>query len=235
MNWIFQLDEAWKARPDFWWEISLWDGNNGWTPGAACTPELAKQAKACQYIRDGQTYTSERFLGWAQFGMWLLRPRVVREFRGSAVPLEPWRPFFEQLLFAVDRVYKEPILGEFWRHGQLVHNAAHPHPFQNDIPEKYRDIPRWFLLDTDLDPPRPWKLTTNLPVFSLALVRGEAPDRRWLIYAHSPLRDRRGVEITLLDFGKVKVDIPRAGAFFLVEERTRGTTPVDQGEAAGRN
>lgn len=202
MNWIFQLDEAWQVKPDFWWEVSLWDGNSGWTPGTACTPELVKKAKACQYLQDGQTYTPERFLGWAQFGLWLLRPRVIREFRGSTEPLEPWRPTCEQLLQAVDRVYADPTLEEFWRRGTLVANRAHPHPFQADIPDKYRTLDRWFLLDTSLDPPRPWELTTDLPVFSLALVQGQPGARRWLVYAHSPLQDRPGVEITLPDFGR---------------------------------
>jgi len=30
---------------------------------------------------------AERALGWVQFGLWLLRPRVVREFRGHATSL----------------------------------------------------------------------------------------------------------------------------------------------------
>ncbi len=227
MNWIFQLEEAWKVNPDFWWEISTWDGNGGWTPGDECTPELEKKAKACQYIRDGQTYTPERFLGWIQFGMWLLRPRAVREFRASTIPLEPWRPFFEKLLLAVDRVHEEETLAEFWRHGRLVPNTAHRHPYQEDVPEKYRDVPRWFLLDTNLDPERPWELTTNIPVFSLALVLGETGKRRWLLYAHSPLEDRRDVEIALPEFGQVTVDVPRAGAFYVVYEPSRNLSRLN--------
>lgn len=83
MNWLFQLEEAWSVNPNFWWEVSIWDGNSSnWTPETKCTPEMVKKSKACQYIQDGQTYTPERYLGWVQFGMWLLRPRAVREFRG---------------------------------------------------------------------------------------------------------------------------------------------------------
>jgi hypothetical protein len=227
MNWIFQLDEALKANPDFWWEISLWDGNaSDWTPQTECTPEMIKRSKACQYMKDGQTYTHERYLGWVQFGMWLLRPRVVREFRGSTTPLEPWRPFFEQLLFAVDRIYADPTLKEFWRHGRLVPNRAHKHPYQQNIPEKYRNVDRWFLLDTNLDPPRPWELKTNIPVFSLALVQGENGSRRWLVYAHSPLEDRKNVIVTVPGFGDVTIDVPRAGTFCLVEEHSKEVTPI---------
>jgi len=226
MNWIFQLDEAWSVNPDFWWEVSLWDGNGGWTPATPCTPELLKKAKACQYMKDGQTYTPERYLGWAQYGLWLLRPRAVREFRASTVPLEPWRPFFEQLLLAVDRVYANEALAEFWRHGTLVPNTAHEHPYQENVPEKYQDVNRWFLLDTNLDAPRPWEQTTDIPVFSLALVRGEEVSREWLLYAHSPLEDRRRVEVTVPEFGPVTIDVPRAGAFYLVEEQGKSVKPL---------
>ena len=225
MNWIFQLDEAWKVNPDFWWEISLWDGNaSNWTPEADCTPEMIKKSKACQYAQDGQTYTPERYLGWLQFGMWLLRPRVVREFRGSTTPLEPWRPFFERLLFAVDRIYADETLKEFWRYGRLVPNREHKHPYQEDIPHKYRDLDRWFLLDTNLHPKRPWKHKTNIPVFSLALLRGQKGTRRWLVYAHSPLEDRQGVKITIPEFGDVTIEVPRAGVFYLLEESDNKVT-----------
>ena len=228
MNWIFQLDEAWKVNPDFWWEISTWDGNGGgWTPGTECSPELRKESKTCQYLADGQTYTPERFLGWVQFGMWLLRPRAVREFRGSTVPLAPWRPFFEKLLLAVDRVHESETLAEFWRYGRLVPNTAHRHPYQIDVPPKYRDVPRWFLLDTSLDPERPWEMQTNIPVFSLALVLGETGKRRWLVYAHSPLEDRREVEIALPEFGEVTIDVPRAGVFYVVGERGKDISRLD--------
>jgi len=227
MNWIFQLEEAWSVNPSFWWEISVWDGNSSdWTPDAKCTPEMIKKSKACQYMQDGQTWTPERYLGWVQFGMWLLRPRAMREFRASTTPLEPWRPFFERLLFAVDRIYADATLKEFWRYGTLVPNRAHRHPYQTDIPEKYRDLDRWFLLDTNLDSQRPWTQHTNIPVFSLALVRGDEGTRRWLVYAHSPLEDRQGVTITVPGFGKITVDVPRAGAFCLLSEPDRTVKPV---------
>ena len=221
MNWVFMLDWVYAKRPNFWWEVSLWDGNGGWRPGMAYSEKLLKKSKACQYMKDGQTYTPERFHGWAQYGLWLLRPRAVREFRASTVPLAPWRPFFEQLTKAVDRVHDSKTLADFWRHGRLVPNRAHKHPYQDDIPDKHKDADRWFLLDTDLDEPRPWTHKTNIPVFSLALVRGEKGARRWLLYAHSPLKDRQGVRITIPSYGPVTLDVPRAGAFYTLDEATR--------------
>jgi hypothetical protein len=250
MNWVFMLDEAWRANPNFWFELSTWDGNQpeSWIRGVNAAPaELVrkssvgltpeerrglaeadvKKSKTLQYLREGQTYPPERAGGWIQFGMWLTRPRVVREFRGHASQLGPVEPYWMELVHAVDRVWANPTLTEFWRHGKLVPNLAHQHPYQVDVPARLKDIPRWYLLDTSLDPARPWEQTTVLPVFSLALVQGEEGSRRWLVYAHSPLEDRTGVEITIPDHGKVTVDVPRRGAFYLVQEQGKKVSRIE--------
>jgi hypothetical protein len=126
----------------------------------------------------------------------------------------------------VDRIYENETLAQFWRRGALVPNRARPHPYQVDVPDRYRTKDRWFALDTSLDPPRPWTMQTNIPVFSLALVTGQEPQRRWLLYAHSPLEDRRDVRITIPEFGAVTVDVPRAGAFYTIDEKARKAVTV---------
>jgi hypothetical protein len=235
MNWVFQLEEAWRVKPSFWFEISTWDGNEvrSWLKGREAEDpktidaELLKKSKALQYLKDGQDYPPRRALGWVQFGLWLLRPRAVREFRGHATPLEPVREYWLQTVKAVDRVHAGRALQEFWRFGRLVHNRAHRHPYQEAVPEKYKEVHRWFLLDTNLDPPRPWTHQTNLPVFSMALVRGEKGSRRWLLYAHSPLADRKAVRVTVPDCRKVTVDVPRGGAFYRIDEATGKVSAVE--------
>ncbi len=253
MNWIFMLEEARRVNPDFWFEISTWDGNEvrSWMEGlGAETPEellvassaglspqrreqldekLLKKSKALQYLADGQTCPPERTAGWVQFGMWLLRPRAVREFRGHATPLEPVKPYWMETVKAVDRVWNDETLAEFWRHGRLVPNTSARHPYQTDVPAKYANTRRWFLLSTNLDPPRPWQQTTDLPVFALALVRGERPRRQWLVYAHAPLADRRDVEIAIPDCGQITINVPRAGTFWLVEEHGDAVRQVAHG------
>lgn len=245
MNWVFMLEEAWRVNPDFWFEMSTWDGNEigRWMSGVGVDdpaelaeasskglspqqrkgldPALLKKSKTLQYLAEGQTYPPQRAAGWVQLGMWLLRPRVVREFRGHATPLAPVEPYWLETVKAVDRVYSNETLTEFWRYGRLVANTAHRHPYQTDLPSKYHNIRRWYLLDTNLDPPRPWEPKTNLPVFSLALVRGEPGSRKWLVYVHSPLKDRTGVAVTIPGYRKVTVDVPQAGAFYLVDEGAR--------------
>ena len=157
----------------------------------------------------------------------LLRPRSVREFRGHATQLAPVKEYWLQTVKAVDRVHASKTLTEFWRFGRLVRNKAHRHPYQEAVPAKYKKVHRWFLLDTDLDAARPWTHKTNLPVLSMALVLGEKGKRRWLLYAHSPLQTHEDVEITIPDFGKVTVDVPRAGAFYVVEQRNREVSEVE--------
>ncbi len=210
-NLVFMLEEAHRLNPGFWFELSVWDG---YSPGRADDKRLF-------YANLGQDFTPERYQGFVQFGMWLMRPRAVREFRGWTQPWEENRPYFMAIVEAVDRVYKNPTLREWWCRGKLVPNRAHPHPYQHGIPEKYRDADRWFLLDASVNPQQfPWELSQPISVFCLALAQGEAPRRQWLLYAHSPLGPREDVRITIPDYREVIVDVPVSGAFYVVDEAT---------------
>ncbi len=222
MNLVFMQQEARRLNPRFWFEFSLWDG---YQHGSA------KSTRA-ELRRAGQAVTPERYAGFAQFGMWLTRPRAVRDFRGWIEPWDdvpgqggkdPWEgggPYFMALVAAVDRVHTNPVLRQWWRQGELVANRAHPHPYQDAIPAEYRQVDRWFLLDTSLDPARPWQLGTPLPVLALALVQGQAPTRQWLVYAHAPVGDRQSVGVTIPDYRTITVAVPVGGAFYLTDERT---------------
>ncbi len=172
-------------------------------------------------IKDGYPYTPERYKALVRFCMWLNKPRAVREFRGTTEGQERIEPeYLERMIEAVDEVWDEP-LRSFWRHGQSVKNTAYEHPYQINVPPEYASVERWWLLDTNLDPARPWdNLTTELPVLSLALVLGDAPSRQWLIYAFSPKQDRTGVQITVPGYptNPVTIDVPQAGVFHVVNE-----------------
>ena len=137
-----------------------------------------KKSKACQYIKDGQTFTPARYRGWAQFGMWLLRPRVVREFRASTEVREPWRPYFRAVALGRGSRLRQPGLGAV-AGARRVGGEPRPWPTHSRLtsPRSTGRIDRWYPVGHDLDPKRPWEMTTNLPVFSLALVRGEAGSR----------------------------------------------------------
>ncbi len=215
MNWVFMLTEAQNRNPRFWFEISTWDGH-----------EKGDSDKRQAYQRAGQRFTSERYAGMVQFGMWLLRPRVVREFRGYLDTLAEAEPYFLPIVEAVDRVHRNSTLSEFWQKGELVPNRLHQHPYQSNVPVEFQNVDRWFMLDTSLDPPRPWELDTQLPVFALALVKGKAPQRQWLVYAHSPLADRTGVQVSVPGYRAVTMNIPVKGTFYLIDEKSNRSYPV---------
>src|SRR5579883_1768069 len=119
MNDVPMLAEVRRTEPDFWFEISTWDGQE---PGQASD-------KLLFYANRGQTYSPDRYGGMVQFGMWLLRPRVVRDFRGSTDDERiRFGPYFARIMEAVARVHRDPILRAFWRHGRLVDNPVGGHP-----------------------------------------------------------------------------------------------------------
>ena len=212
INWVFMLEEAHRLNPDFWFEISTWDGD----------------AQKREYFTIlGQVFNPERYGGMVKFGMWLLRPRVVREFRGYTDTVANAGPYFLAVAAAVDSVHKEPLLRKFWRHGELVANHAEQHPYQSNVPAEYHKVDRWFLLDTKLDPPRSWWLMTNLPVYSLALVLGQSPEREWLIYTYCPLGPKPKVEIFLPDYGQITIDASPSGVYYQVVERTKVIKRID--------
>ena len=224
MNWVFMQRKVLDETPDFWFEMSVWDGS--W-------PEQTAYRKRSDKIDEyrnqyNQEYTPARYAGFVQFGMWLLTPRAVREFRPYLDTKDRVGEYFESLVAAVDRVYTDLVLKRFWRKSQLVPNQAHQHPYQHNVPERYKGFDRWFLLDTSLDPERPWSYSTEIPVFSLARVLGDPGHRHWLVYAHSPLSPRKNVEITIPEFDKITVDVAVSGSFFYVQELDRSVVAVAQ-------
>lgn len=205
-NRVFMLEDQLTDNSDFWHELSTWRGSathRDWLVNIM-----------------GQTYDGLRYKGMVQFGMWLLTPRVVRHFTDN------WNvdretegfEYFDAVMDAVDRVHTDPVLKKFWQSGTLVENTTRSHPYQSAIPTDFASRQRWFQLNTNLDPATPWSLTTEIPVFAIARVIGATPNREWLVYAHSPLLDRTGVEITLPGYGVVTTDVLREGIFVRVKE-----------------
>lgn len=208
-NLMFMQKEAYKLNPKYWLEVSIWDG---YAPGEA-------NDKRKFYANLGQTFTPERYEGFVQFGMWLMRPRAVREFRGWTQPWEENKAYFLAIVDAVDRVHQNATLRQWWRKGELVPNRAHKHHYEVGIPAEYKDTDRWFLLDASANTQEyPWETFWPVNVFSLSLVQGKPGNREWLVYAHSPLGERKDVEITIPDYGKIKVDVSVGGSFYHVVE-----------------
>ena len=194
---VFRVDEAYRLNPKLWFELSVWDGSQ---------------------LHRGRSYTTELYAGIVKFDMWLLRPRVIREFRFWNETRAETEAYFLEIVKAVDNIHNNPVLNEFWRKGRLVFKQLHPNPSQNNTLSNLKD--RWFLLDTSLDPKKPWGSDTKIPVFSLCLVKGTAPQREWLVYVHSPLSKLDKVKLTVPNYQDIEVDTIPSGNYYLVQEKS---------------
>ena len=218
MNWVFQLAEAYERNPNFWFELSIWDGY---------VPSDPAVDKRTYYASIGQTYSPERYVGLVQFGMWLLRPRVVREFRDWIQGWNENSPYFLALAEAVGRVHRNAVLRDWWINGATVANDSRLHPYQSSIPREYSNANRWFLLESNVnDLGVDDRIDVEVAVYALALVQGDEPDREWLVYAHSPLGDRENVQLNIPGFGEIVVDVEVGGSFILVSEKASETMQV---------
>lgn len=216
MNMVLLKTEALKIKPEFWHEVIFWDGN---LPGKT-------NDRYTTYTEKGFPPSPERYCGWVQYGMWLLTPRVAREFRSSADKRERWEAYFNAIVRAVDLVHNDKVLARFWRKGVLVQPSENLHPFQTNVPQWLKDRNRWYHLHTSLDPKYPLKLNSILPVFTLARVIGEKPKREWLLYAHAPKGDKKGVEVDIPGYKKVTVNVSLSGSFYYIHEKDGAVKPV---------
>ncbi|MFW6336980.1 MAG: LamG domain-containing protein, partial [Phycisphaeraceae bacterium] len=168
----------------------------------------------------------DRYEGMVQFGLWAARPRVLREFRGGATRDAYYQKTWEVYLDIVDRVWKTPDLQPFWKHGELVENPEIIWQPAN----RGAQLKRWYMLHSDVNPPADtwpqiWKSSSvKLRVFPMAIELGEAPERRWLLYAHAPLGAVSKAPITLPGYGEVTVDVSRSGSFYIIDEATGDIT-----------
>jgi hypothetical protein len=60
----------------------------------------------------------------------------------------------------------------------------------------------------------------------VARVLGDKGQREWLIYAHATKTDQKDVELTIPDYGKVKVNPKLSGNYYWVKEADRTVTEV---------
>ncbi len=202
---------------DYWFELSIWDGQTGDSKG-----------KDASYRSLGQTYDPARYQGFVQFGLWTIRPRVAREFRNPDQSRAIVGAYFDVIVAAVDRVHDDPVLRKFWRAGKLLQNETSPSPYQSSVPADWQRTPRWFLLDSSGNPPRPWDIySSQLQVFSLALQLGNSTEREWLVYAFSPLASvARDVDVRIPGGPTVTVRSSRSGCFTQVRESDRRQTTI---------
>ncbi len=219
MNGVLLLEEAYKANPEFWHELIFWDGD---------LTDKGNDSKSKKHMYDkcGVPYTPDLYVGWVKHNLWVLTPRVAREWRGSIDDKDRWWPRFEKIVDAVDEIHNEPILSRFWRHGELVVNRNRKHPFDDQIPLKWQAVDRWYNLDTSHDPPGPWTLDTELPVMAVARVLGAKPSREWLVYAQATKENMEDVRIQIPGCGEIRTNPRLSGSYYHVTEADNAVTMV---------
>ena len=190
-NLDFMLKEAKRVNSDFAYQLSIND--------------------------DSKITDPTRYRGLTQFALWFLRPNFIRQ-KSSATTRAELEPMFKEVVDSVELIHYNPQVTEFWRNGELVGNGDSY--LDENIPEQYQNDPRWFLLDTDKNEPKPWSDTTNINVWTFAIVKGEAPNREWLIYAQSPENEISNVAVSIPEYGDVLVDSRVNGSFYVLSENT---------------
>lgn len=214
MNLVVQEKAFRSVRPDLFWEVSVWDAN--FRPGAPEKPKLWRS--------QGQSVPPERYGGLVKWIMWMPRAAVVRDFRWWHEPREAKDQFpgawnsYEHVVAAVDEVHEIPVLARFWREGALVPHTTHKHPYNQNIPEIFKNEPRWFQLDCDANQPWPWGIDTEVAVWCFAYVISNRPNREWLVYAFAPKGDRMNVTVSIPDFTSVELTATQGGAYYHVIE-----------------
>jgi hypothetical protein len=206
MNLPLQLEAACEQNPDFFWEMTtVWDS-------------VFKE----RIIREGQQVSPQRYGGFVKYGMWVTRPRAVREFSLSTQGRSEYINELTQVMEAVDQIYRDPVLMSFWQESELVWNESRSHPYRKDIPPEYRDRPRWLQLKTNFEPQESWLMSTEGPVWALARVQSRAGPRKWLLYLQSPRQVRPDVQVTLPQrSGAVTASATPGGCYYYVEESGR--------------
>jgi hypothetical protein len=206
-------------NPEFHNELIVWDGNKTWTPDKPMSDHEGAENWAVKlFERTGEEWHSDRYLGYVRFGLWASRAKVLREFRGSRVPHEPWKPYTEMLVQAVSEVSKNQILATAWKSGELLFNPRESHPYRCSLGEWYeRHEYDWIVPPCELNPVQPVLLTDEIRVWAL-IVAMPTPDD-YLLFAYAPTGDFTEVAIQLRPDFVVKVDVLQCGSFYLCKKR----------------
>lgn len=239
MNWVFMKAEAKQINPDFHFEFCTWDGEKTFF-----TPE--RYAAAIQYsfwitrpeiIRE---FTSGNVAWETKLPNLLALTKVVDRVHRNNLFQDFWLN---------GKLVENPVGQHPYQYLPYDHEPNLNGMTDADLKNKY-GVGRWFYLYSNLDAPNrkvepdgslggfenydfadesnfePGTTNVEIPVFSTALVKNEAPNREWLVYTYSPTQDRTGVIVTVPDFGDITVNPKQAGSFYHLKESDRSVTEI---------
>lgn len=239
MNWVFMKAEAQKINPDFHFEFCTWDGEKTFF-----TPE--RYAAAVQYsfwvtrpqiIRE---FTGSNVAWETKLLNLLALTKVVDRVHRSSLLQDFWLN---------GKLVENPVGHHPYQYLPYNYEPNLNGMTDTDIKNKY-GVGRWFYLYSNLDAPNrkieldgslggfkdynfadennfePGTTNVEIPVFSTALVKNEAPNREWMVYTYSPTQDRTGVTVTVPIFGDITVNPKQAGSFYHLKESDHSVTEI---------
>jgi hypothetical protein len=207
MNYLPQLEQALTKNPGYWSEISIWDGHI-----------LKSKKDKLQYFKAHEHELTEcRYAGFSKFGLWLLTPRVIREFRFYNEGYEEQGYAAEAIMKTVDELYADKNLQQFWRRGLLLENDQGKHPYNSLLPDSYKTASRWFLLESKENTGNMNSLSNEIKVFSIAIKISDQKQSKYLIYVFSPFLTQNTVTVTIPGIGDRPVNSSQCGAYTFIE------------------
>jgi len=232
-----------QEDPDWWDELSIWEGGPQKIYGQNGTEQSPDYADQDAYpyatidTNNGRDLygaklmlTPEKFRSYARVAMWSNRPRVVRHYfwySEATSWIDTWN-----VHEVIRQVWETPLLTQFWRSAELVVNTSQVHPYWDSLlPPGYPidESKRWIYLICSTDPN--WnapdlfdRLLAIVPVYAIAMKTGTAPSREWLLITHPTIEDMTAVTITIPDYQNVTLDLTVGGQYWHIVE---GQAPVE--------
>ena len=157
--------------------------------------------------------------------MWILRPRAINTYVDSGAHQNRADLNNDLAANICETIHKNSTLKRFWRKGTLVenHDRDHPWDFETNGTYNWTAGHRWFQLTTSVDNPdltagRGVTWHSVIPVFAVAHVLGDVPNREWLIFVSCPQGDFATCDITIPGYKAVAVELDSVGKYYLVDE-----------------
>ena len=156
------------------------------------------------------SYTPSRYKGSVRHLMWLARPRVVREWRGTNARRTDTghdgtslrSAYWDALVAACAEVHSNATLSRFWTQSELAFNPNRAHPYTlaplGTIDETQRV---WPYLPVS-DEPAAWAntaiaLTDPVATWAFSYMIGRGSTAEYLLFAHSPAGAKTGINVTM--------------------------------------
>jgi len=215
MSLPLEMNYACQQRENYYWEMTTW-----------FEPIVEERIR-----KEGKVLPHKRYSGFVKFGMWIARPTAVRHFSSRDETLSDFGLSLEGIMEAVDEINQDSVLASFWKSSDLIMNPNVQHPYRTNVPPEYASALRWAALSTSLDPPRPWNLKTELPVWVLGLVQRKLEGSpRWLLLAQSPQELISSVQVEVPELGSVQIRATPSGCYYLIESRDQKPRSLDVNE-----